>query len=331
MVICNDHYMPDTNVQWILLLSQLPPKQDALRVRIWRRLQAVGAVMIRNACWCLPDTAQAAEDFQWCIQEIDSAGGEALMCRSVLVEGMTNDQVRGLFRAARDADYAALMHDSRAVLDGIGAQDRDALGRQAAKLRRSFETIVNIDHGRATGRLAAERAIAQVEKAVAQRVAPADPMTDLPQPRACRGKIWVTRADVGIDRLSSAWFIRGRIDPKARFRFVAGPTAARRSGELRFDMSEAEFTHRGDLCTFEVLLAWSGVRDPGLKRMAMIIHDLDLNDSRHQRPETAGVACTIAGITARIASDTERIAVASAFFDSLHAGLCAGSTKDIAP
>lgn len=323
--------MTDTYVHWLMLMNQLPARQDALRVRIWRRLQAVGAVLVRNACWCLPDTAQAREDFQWCVQEITAGGGEAMVCRSALVEGMTNDQVLGLFRAARDADYAAVATEAQTIADAVSAEDRDAVGRQAAKLRRSLDAIVAIDHGRAPGRRAAEQAVARVEQAAAARRGGVAALADLPRPGACRGKTWVTRADVRIDRLASAWLIQRHIDPKAKFRLVPGADAPRKAGELRFDMFEAEFTHRGDRCTFEVLLAWSGVRDPALERLAGIVHDLDLKDGRYQHPLTAGVACAVDGIRARFTRDADRITTATDLFDIFHAGLTAGPVLENTP
>jgi hypothetical protein len=316
--------MKEISVHWLMLVHQLPPKQDALRVRVWRRLQAMGSVAIKNACWCLPDTPASREDFQWCVQEIAAGGGEALICASRLVEGMTNDQVVALFQAARDADYASLVADIRSVADAAPTDDREAVTRQAGRLRKQFDAIIVIDHGAAPGRAAAEGAITRLERIVADSAKGHGPvMRDLPPLARMRGKTWVTRADVGIDRLASAWLVRRFIDPRARFRFVAGPNAARRSGEVRFDMFEAEFTHQGDLCTFEVLLGWCGRADPGLRAVADMVHDLDLKDGRYQRPETAGLACTVTGIVTSIGTDADRIVQGSAIFDVLYAGLSA--------
>ena len=74
-------------------------------------------------------------------------------------------------------------------------------------------------------------------------------------PTGLKGRVWVTREGVQIDRIASAWLIRRFIDPEARFKFVPGTGYVPAPGELRFDMFEGEFTHRGDRCTFEVLLA----------------------------------------------------------------------------
>ena len=76
----------------------------------------------------------------------------------------------------------------------------------------------------------------------------------------------MTRAGVHVDRIACAWLIRRFIDPEARFKFVPGKGYAPQPGELRFDMFEGEFTHEGDRCTFEVLLARAGLDDPALQR-----------------------------------------------------------------
>ena len=91
-----------------------------------------------------------------------------------------------------------------------------------------------------------------------------------------RGRTWVTRQGVHVDRIGSAWLIRRFIDPDARFKFVPGKGYRPDEGELRFDMFQAEFTHEGDKCTFEVLLDRAALKDSALRAIAEIIHDIDL-------------------------------------------------------
>ena len=79
-------------------------------------------------------------------------------------------------------------------------------------------------------------------------------------------------------------------------------------GELRFDMFEAEFTHEGDRCTFEVLLARAGLDDPALAAIAEIVHDIDLKDGKFGREEAAGIGTLIAGIARADRDDDERLA-----------------------
>src|SRR5262249_26200662 len=118
--------------------------------------------------------------------------------------------------------------------------------------------------------------------------------------------------------MASAWLIRRFIDPAARFRFVDPRSHRHQPGELRFDMFEAEFTHEGDLCTFEVLLSRFGLASPALRAIGEMIHDVDLKDSKYARPETPGFDRMIAGIARGHAEDEDRLSRASALRDDLH-------------
>jgi hypothetical protein len=132
------------------------------------------------------------------------------------------------------------------------------------------------------------------------------------------GATWVTRTGVHVDRIASAWLIRRFIDPRAQFKFVPAKGYLPGDGELRFDMFEAEFTHIGDRCTFEVLVERMGLRDPALVAIGEIIHDLDLRDDKFGREETAGVRSTIDGICTIARDDDQRIAAASPMLDGLY-------------
>jgi hypothetical protein len=128
----------------------------------------------------------------------------------------------------------------------------------------------------------------------------------------------VTRQGVHVDRIASAWLIRRFIDPDARFKFVRGKDYAPLTGELRFDMFEAEFTHEGDRCTFEVLLSRSGLDDPALRVISEIVHDIDLKDGKFAREETSGIAHLITGLTIANKSDDDRMSRGAAVFDDLY-------------
>ena len=109
---------------------------------------------------------------------------------------------------------------------------------------------------------------------------------------------WVTRTGVKIDRIASAWLIGRFISPDALFKFIDAADPERIVGEIRFDMFEGlcEFTHRDDLCTFEVLLEHAALNDAALRRIGDSVHDLDLKDNKFGHPETSGIASLIAGI-----------------------------------
>src|SRR5262245_61945262 len=105
---------------WLLLIHQIPPKPDYLRVKIWRRLQGLGAVPIKNSVYVLPNSEQAQEDFQWVLKEIVELGGDGSVCEARFVDGLATDQLQALFNAARDADYRKLTHDALAIAKRLG-------------------------------------------------------------------------------------------------------------------------------------------------------------------------------------------------------------------
>jgi len=294
--------------RWLLLIHQLPPKPDYFRVKVWRRLQRIGAVAIKSSVYALPSTDQAAEDFQWLRREIVAGGGEASVCQAAFVDGLSDGQIEAMFRAQRDAEYAEL---TRAAEDG----DSDA-----ARLDRRLAEIVSIDHFGALGRRVAEAALAKArERRKPSTAAPSRARGRTGPVQPGKGThTWVTRAGVHVDRISSAWLIRRFIHPDARFRFVATQTHAPAPGDLRFDMFEAEYTHEGDRCTFETLLARFGLEDSALAAIAELVHDIDCKDGKFGRDETAGFERVVSGIVRRHPTDEARLERGAAVLDDLY-------------
>jgi hypothetical protein len=130
-------------------------------------------------------------------------------------------------------------------------------------------------------------------------------------------KTWVTRSGVFVDRLASAWLIARFIDKEAKFKFVLENNYEPRRNEVRFDMFNAEFTHIGDRCTFEILVESFGIKSAGINSISEIIHDLDLNDTKYNRPETAGIGMILKGISDNNNQDIDRIEKATWLFDGL--------------
>ena len=318
---------------WLLLIHQIPPKPDYLRVKIGRRLQRVGAVAIKNSVYALPRRAETREDFQWIVREIREGGGEALIAEAAIVEGLSDSEVRALFDGARDDDYAELLADARALRKELGAKRsaltalrRRQLEQEVAKLRRRFEGITAIDFFGAPKRTAMSTLLEELQRSlVASRREAADATGGLAgRPR---GRTWVTRRDVHVDRIASAWLIRRFIDPEARFCFVDPDRHTHREGELRFDMFEAEFTHEGDACTFETIASRFVPDDAALREISEIVHDVDCKDAKYQREEAAGLRRMIAGIAAAHQDDGARIARGAALLDDLYAAFTAGAEE----
>ena len=290
---------------WLLLLHQLPAKPAYARVKLWRRLQSLGAVAVKNAVYALPASPEAQEDFEWAMKEIAAADGEGMIVEARLIDGLSDDAVRGLFNSAREADYRALAKEIRAV-------EKDAAPAQAARLRTEAARIAAIDFFGANGREDVEARLAALTPDAAPVPASAPLVSG-------SGHVWVTRRDVHVDRIGSAWLIRHFIDPEATFKFVPAKGYKPRRGELRFDMFEAEFTHEGDRCTFEVLLQRSGLDQPALTAISEIVHDIDLKDGKFARAEAGGIAALIDSLAQADISDQERVDQGAQLFDNLYA------------
>jgi hypothetical protein len=312
--------VPATPPRWLVLIHQIPPRPNYLRVKIGRRLQALGAVAVKNSVYVLPRNGQSLEDFQWVRREIVGGGGEATIAEARFLEGHSDTDIEALFRAAREEDYSSLAREARRLERAIARAGRgvpvDAWRATLGRLRKRLSEIQAIDFLAAPGKAAVEGLLAGVEARL-RPAAPPKPSASIPPARGLRGRTWVTRAGIHVDRMASAWLIRRYVDRGARFKFVKGQAHEPRRGELRFDMSEAEFTHDGDLCTFEVLVRRFGAEEPALVHLGQIVHDIDLKDGKFCRPEAPGVERLIAGIVMRHAADEARLREAMAVFDSL--------------
>jgi hypothetical protein len=307
--------------RWLLLLHQLPRKNDYLRVKIWRRLNRLGAVAIKNAVYALPRSEERNEDLQWVMREIVAGGGEAALVEANLIQGLTDAQVEASFNQARDTDWQELADEVRAAgklfpkRGKLKAKTRRKVTTEIERLRRRFNEIAAIDFFHAVGSQTVVGLLDELSAKLSS--APAPPSSDK-KPEKFHGRVWVTRKGIHVDRMASAWLIKRFIDRAATFKWVPPKGYQPENGELRFDMFEAEFTHVGDSCTFEVLLQRTGIKDRALAALAEIVHDIDIKDERYQRPETAGVASMVAGIALASENDDERLTRASAAFDQLY-------------
>lgn len=309
--------------RWLLLIHQIPPKPNYFRVKIWRRLQQLGAVAIKNSVYALPRSAEAQESLQWMLREIVEGGGDASLVEARFIDGLSDEHVEALFHAARDADYAQVAEDTRALMERLPprrAPDdelRAELGAGLARLQRRLAEITEIDFFGAPGRETAEALVAKLEARLCSPKEAASPDAGN-RPHAVRGATWVTRKGIHVDRMASGWLIRRFIDPEARFKFVVPKGHHPEPGELRFDMFEAEYTHEGDRCTFEILIEKFGLRDPALRPLAEMVHDIDLKDGKFGRPETAGFEHLVAGIALAHREDEARLGRAAAVLDDLY-------------
>jgi hypothetical protein len=311
-------------MNWLLLIHQIPAKPTYFRAKIWRRLQQIGAVPVKQAAYAMPRTEQAYEDLTWIVKEIIKGGGEAILLSARFQEGLDDTQVIKLFCEARQRDYDKVATEASELL--VHCQNNDSgmsanileYKSQLAKLRKSFAGITAIDFFPVAERAKVEATLADMETIFQQKSGGRPAKTNTPVDlSALTGKTWITRANIYVDRIASAWLIQRYIDKDATFRFVRDAHHTPGPDEIRFDMPVGEFTHEGDLCTFEVMARQFGEGDPDLEQVARIIHDIDLKDDAFNLPETDGVHALFDGIVAAENDDLARIQQTGIILDGL--------------
>ncbi len=317
--------MPDAQeIRWLLLIHQIPPKPAYLRVKVWRRLQRVGAVPVKNSVYVLPKNEQTHEDFLWLLREVKESGGDAFLCEARFAEGLSDDAVEQLFRSARDEDYQAVSRESEQTAKSLrkkhkpNGEQQKQLALDLERLQKRLAEIKAIDFFGASNRDAAERALFTLEAQLHDRSLQDKATADQWRIEDVQGRTWVTRKGIHVDRMASAWLVRRFVDETANFKFVPAKGYTPQAGELRFDMYEAEFTHEGDLCTFEVLMGRFGLDNAALRALAEIVHEIDLKDGKFSRPETPGIDRLITGIAIAHNEDEARLTRATALFDDLY-------------
>ena len=305
----------------LLLIVSLPPNPSSLRVRVWRRLRAVGAVALKRTVYLLPDTPDHYEHFQWLTQEIQREGGEATLLRVEQIENMSPQDVIRIFHEAREPEFRRLAGRYRKLLQNLDRKSAAASQRvqaDLAQLNREYEKLRELDFFDAPAGAEVER----LREAIAMRTRPSEEprrrektMGDL---RELRGRQWITRRRPHVDRLASAWLIKRFIDPEATFLFADPKDFP--AGAIPFDAPGAEFSHVGEDCTFETLLKRAGLRDRRLTRLAEIVHEADLRDGKFPRDEARGIDLVIRGLLAANADDHQVLEHGLALFEGLYTG-----------
>ncbi len=132
--------------------------------------------------------------------------------------------------------------------------------------------------------------------------------------------LWVTRHRPKVDRIACPWLIRRFVDPAAVFLFVAPsevPAVAERFGAAPFDIEGVEWSHRGELCTFDVMLREWGLETEALSRLAAIVRGADTART-DLAPQAAGLLAVSLGLSRMHRDDLEQLAAGMAVYDALY-------------
>jgi rhodanese-related sulfurtransferase len=140
-------------------------------------------------------------------------------------------------------------------------------------------------------------------------------------PRDGQGRtLWVTRQRPKVDRIACPWLIRRFLDPSAVFLFVAAPQVpdvAERFGATPFDIDGVFWSHRGEFCTFDTMLAEFGLSTPALHRLATIVRGAD-TARLDLAPQCAGLLAASLGLSRQYRDDLAQLEAGMALYDAFH-------------
>jgi hypothetical protein len=133
---------------------------------------------------------------------------------------------------------------------------------------------------------------------------------------------WITRSHVHVDRVACPWLISRFIDNEAEFLFVPInqiDTMVKSTGAIPFDSPGVELGHHGDQCSFESIIAKYELKEPGLLRLAKIVHAADMDEDIDADPIARGLEAIAVGYSMRFPNDGENIDYQFEVYDSLYA------------
>jgi len=175
----------------------------------------------------------------------------------------------------------------------------------AAMLRNAGIAAESLEGGRVAWREAGE---------------PLVPAAKLPKRNAEGRTVWVTRHRPKIDRIACPWLIRRFVDPRALFLFVSPGEVLNVADKFEatpFDVEDVFWSHRGDLCSFDVMIEEFALATEALSRLATIVRGADTN--RHDlAPEAAGLLAASLGLSRMYRDDLEQLDAGMLLYDAFY-------------
>ncbi|MBS3908683.1 MAG: chromate resistance protein [Actinobacteria bacterium] len=290
-------------------------------------------MQLKGTVYILPYNEEHYEFFQWLVSEIVSLGGEGAFARVEAIENMEERDIVDLFNRQREEEYGQiekgideLERRANSIRQGSENPGIKALLEKVNKYLREFDEVKRKDFFASNAGIRLEKRLKVIEDLIkglsgidSKRSVPAVVVKRLEE---YQGKRWVTRKRPFVDRMASAWLIRKFIDEKATFDFIdEEELKALGKDVVAFDAMGAEFTHQMDMCTFEVLIKSFRLKSKALKNIAEIVHELDIKDDRHKKPEAKGVEEILIGIRKTAKDDRQALEQGMVVFEMLYASM----------
>ena len=305
---------PSEAAGWLALIANLPTEDPAARMRILRTLESLGAAVIREGAYLLPDTAACRRGVERLAEYITKGAGSAQVLQVVALSEAQQQSFRGMFdRSARYGNLAKIV-DSLKV--GFGIADPSALSRVLHKQRREFESISTLDFFPTDAQARVKSALAEADAQVHKLMFPFQAQSGAKPTEPMLRRVWATRKPAWADRLACAWLIRRFIDPEGTMLWLEKVQEVP-AHAVGFAYDGARFGNSANEVTFEVMLQQFDLASTAaLVKIGAIVHYLEI---RYMPvPEAAGVQTLLQGASRRSTSDEELLGEAEKTFDLLY-------------
>jgi hypothetical protein len=308
----------------LLVVATLPTDVPAARMRVLRTFESLGAAVIRDGVFLLPENPANRQAVERLVEYITLNAGTALALRAAPLDEAHAESFRHLFD--RSSRYEELTKTIESLKVGFGIADPGAIARVLHKQRREFEAIAALDFFPSPAQERARAALADAEAQVHTLQFPSQAASGAPTNEKFLGRVWATRRPLWADRLACAWLVRRFVDPEATLVWLE-KTQPCPPEAVGFAFEGARFANSGTRITFEEMLAQLDMeKNHALARIGGIVRFLEVRGGASV-PEAAGVQTLLQGAVRRSAGDDELLGEAEKTFDLLYEAYCEPARK----
>ena len=298
---------------WLVTIAQLPTEDPAARMRVLRTLESLGAAVMREGAYILPDSAANRQALDALAEYIGKTAGSAQILQVLAASDAQEDSFRRLFD--RSARYQALIKTVESLRVGFGHSDPSAISRVLHKQRGEFEAIAALDFFPTQARARAEQALSEADAAVRKLRFAAASQASLRAGETLLRRTWATRKPPWADRLACAWLVRRFVDPEATLLWL-DKADEMPADAVGFGFEGAHFAPNEQRVAYEEMLVRLELKSAALVKIGSIVHFLEMGGEAV--PEAAGVQTLLQGAQRRAPRAEEWLTEAEKTFDLLY-------------
>lgn len=304
---------------WLLVVATLPTDIPAARMRVLRTFDSLGAAVLRDGVFLLPENAANRQAVERLVEYIVMNAGSAQALKAAPLDPAQFEAFRRLFD--RSSRYEDLTKTVESLKIGFGLADPSAISRVLHKQRREFEAIAALDFFPTPAQQRAQTALIEAERDVRELMFPSQTARGAKTSEKFLGRLWATRRPLWADRLACSWLIRRFIDPEATIAWLEKSDACPPEA-LGYGFDGARFANSGNRITFGEMLAQLGMENnAALMKIDTIVRFLEVRTGTPVA-EAAGVQTLLQGALRRSTNDDELLGEAEKTFDLLYEAYC---------